>query len=192
MKQKLTQKQENFCLNLIKGMSQREAYAKAGYSANQLPATQDRNAFELASSNKILARLEELRAPIEAEVALSASKRKEILAKIATATPADILELSEDERDTRLKPEALDSPAVSYIRTEQVSIGKMPVRITRVGMTDKIRAIAELNKMEGDYAPEKRRVEVERVESFVFILPDGQKLSPKQLIEGKTTPGNGE
>lgn len=60
MTKKLTPKQERFALNLFKGLSQREAYIQAGYSSNQLPATLDRHAFDLASAGNVLARLQEL------------------------------------------------------------------------------------------------------------------------------------
>ncbi|MFC1972444.1 terminase small subunit, partial [Chloroflexota bacterium] len=45
---RLTPKQERFCLNLLKGMSQREAYIQAGYSGNQARDTIDNHAYQLA------------------------------------------------------------------------------------------------------------------------------------------------
>ena len=50
---------------------------------------------------------------------------------------------------------------------------------------DTIAATAELNKMEGAYTPEKQIVE--KIYSFVFILPDGTRILSKQIdaVEGK-------
>lgn len=57
----LTQKQNNYALNLFKGMSQREAYREAGYSVNYALTAVDVNACKLAKNTKITLRLEELR-----------------------------------------------------------------------------------------------------------------------------------
>lgn|SRR3990167_310879 len=52
---------------------------------------------------------------------------------------------------------------------------------------DRIAAIAELNKLEGAYAPEKHAVAVvERRVSFVFIMPDGTNIMPKELVDGSS------
>lgn len=51
-----------------------------------------------------------------------------------------------------------------------------------------IQAIDTLNKMERIYA-EEGQPPVEIVQSFTFILPNGTKVTPRQLIEGiKNTP----
>ena len=78
----LTQKQENFTLNLFKGMSQREAYTVAGYSSKQSPDTLDRNACELAGSNKIVARLEELNSKTEDDSVATVIERKQRLTEV--------------------------------------------------------------------------------------------------------------
>ncbi|MBU1621885.1 MAG: terminase small subunit, partial [Gammaproteobacteria bacterium] len=76
---KLTQKQENFCQNIFKGLSQRQSYIQAGYSPNMLPATIDRNAFTIANKNKVLARLAELRAEVKSKLIASVIERQERL-----------------------------------------------------------------------------------------------------------------
>ncbi len=80
---KLTQKRENFCLNLIKGLSQREAYVKAGYSSNQLPATLDKSAYDLALIPNIITRLEELRANLTSKAVMPLTERQERLTEFA-------------------------------------------------------------------------------------------------------------
>jgi len=83
MNRRLTQKQENFCLNLFKGMSQREAYIMAGYSPRQSPATIDRHAYELANTDKVLARWGELNKKAMDATMADVVERKQLLAKIA-------------------------------------------------------------------------------------------------------------
>lgn len=58
---KLTCKQEAFAQNLFqRRMTQRQAYKEAYDASNMKDNTIDRNAFELARSNKITARIQEL------------------------------------------------------------------------------------------------------------------------------------
>ena len=78
----LTDKQERFCLNLFSGMSQREAYIKAGYSSDALPATIDRAAFELVQSPKISTRLAELRQAAQDAAIGTVVERQQILTTI--------------------------------------------------------------------------------------------------------------
>jgi len=64
----LTQKQENFTLNLLKGKTQRESWIQAGYSSKYPLVYIDSHACSLANSGKIEARLAELRAEVAATV----------------------------------------------------------------------------------------------------------------------------
>lgn len=59
----LTQKQESFCLAYIETGNATEAYRRAYGCAKQKPETINRNAKTLIDNSKIIARLEELRAP---------------------------------------------------------------------------------------------------------------------------------
>jgi len=85
----LTQKQETFCLNLFQGMSQRDAYIAAGYSPRQSPATIDRHACDLAKTDKILARTEELRQAAEDASVATVLERKQVLTEIVRGRFAD-------------------------------------------------------------------------------------------------------
>ena len=58
---KLTQKQENFCQHIFKGLSQIDAYKAAGYSQVQLVDSIYSNASQLAADAKVIHRLAELR-----------------------------------------------------------------------------------------------------------------------------------
>lgn len=83
------------------------------------------------------------------------------------------------------KPLALRSQA-----TKEAKLGKLeeifsheplPESITA---RDRILAIAEHNKMEKVYEPDYAQ-EV-KVQTFVFILPDGTKVAPKELMGGSS------
>ena len=146
----LTQKQETFCLKYFELGVVGEAALIAGYSPRTAPYIGSENLNKL----KIQARLQELRQVAEDASVATVLERKQVLTEALRITPEDIMELSDDSRDLMIKPEALKSRAVAYIRTEQISIGKMPVRISRIGLMDKVRAAAELNKMERIYEAE--------------------------------------
>jgi phage terminase small subunit len=79
----LTPKQEKFCLNLFSGMSQREAYIQAGYSANSSPEVIDVTACNLVKSPKVALRLQELKNKAETSRVMSVIERKERLSEIA-------------------------------------------------------------------------------------------------------------
>ena len=133
MKRRLTQKQENFVLCLFKGLSQREAYLKAGYSPKQSPGTLSRNAYELAKTNYILTRLSDLRTEAKKASMIEDAEKRQILAKIA--------------RD--------QYPLVVTRKEALVLAGRRTdddVITTIISNRDPVKAIAELNKMDGVYA----------------------------------------
>ena len=85
MAEKLTLKQEKFVQNLIKGMSQREAY-KNSYDAKKMKdETIDTRACELFKNSKIKARYEELLKRLEDKAIMSAEERMKWLSKVIKA-----------------------------------------------------------------------------------------------------------
>ena len=79
----LTQRQETFCLNIFSGMTQREAWGRAGYSTKYPAEDVDSHACMLFKSDKIQTRLTELRDKAESPTIMSVTKRKERLSEIA-------------------------------------------------------------------------------------------------------------
>lgn len=149
-KQKLTQKQRNFALDVFRDVTPSEAYL-IHYKCK--PSASYSLASRLLTNAKIQSYLEELRNKAEEASIASVVERKQILSQILRTKPEDIMELSEDGKTLTIKREALKSPAISYIKTDQVTIGeeKFDVTITKLSLTDKIRAAGELNKMEKIY-----------------------------------------
>lgn len=64
----LTAKQEKFCQNIVKGMSQSEAYREAYNTAKGKDKTVWENASRLMSDSKVTARIEELKQKATAEI----------------------------------------------------------------------------------------------------------------------------
>ena len=86
-KRGLTDKQNNFCLNLVRGASQRDAYSNAYDTGSMLPATIDSEASRLYKTPHITARLEELRTPIENN---AIATKEKILTKLSDIALEDI------------------------------------------------------------------------------------------------------
>ncbi len=80
---RLTQKQENFSRYIFDGLSQRQAWIKAGYSSNYPIADVDTHACALVNSDKIKTRLAELNAQLDTSSVLHKQGRMERLTVIA-------------------------------------------------------------------------------------------------------------
>ena len=159
MKNELTPKQERFALNLYKGMSQRVAYKKAGYSAKSSPTTQDRHACELAKTDKIVARVAELLGKDAAAAVMTRQERLERLSEIGRARITDFVTCKDGHANINIDLESANSAAIQEITTEIRWDGKgedaEPVTVTKLKIRDPIASIHELNDMDGNRAPEK-------------------------------------
>lgn len=121
----LTPKQEMFVQNLIKGMSQREAYINS-YNASQMKDnTIDNKASLLFKQDKIRARYDEVIKRLEDATIMDAKERMEWLTKVAKG---DIKE-----------------NYTHWDNGEQYNSEK------EADLTTKIKAIDILNKMDGQY-----------------------------------------
>lgn len=184
MMRKLTQKQEKFVLNVFNGMPQCRAYIEAGYSAKNALATIDQHASALAHSDKIMARLAELRQKAEDESVMGVLERKQRLTEIARTKITDFMELGQDGSWVNLGPKTPKGGAIQEIhsRTEYDDNGANPTVHTSVKLHDPLRAIAELNKMEKVYEDGDRRPN-QTLNQVVFNL---QVLSDEELnaLEG--------
>ena len=156
----LTQKQETFILEYFKGGNATEAAIKAGYS----PKT----AQEIGSENLlkpiIAARLEELRKKAESSKIMAVVERKERLSEIARARLTDFVAAGENGARITVNLESAHSAALSEVTTEEVKDGRGEdapmVQVTKLKLRDPIAAIAELNKMDGSYQPEKKEIRI--------------------------------
>ncbi len=149
----LTQKQEKFTQNLFKGMSQRDAYTEAGYSSNQLPATLDQHAYELANTAYVLARLAELNKRTEDETVMEVLERKQRLSVIGRANLTDFQMVGADGSWIDIGSDNKHAGALQEItsRTEYDKDGSHPSVITKIKVHSPMAAIKELNLMEKVY-----------------------------------------
>lgn len=78
----LTPKQEQFVQNMVKGMSQADAYRASYACKNMSDKTIHEAASRLANDSKISARITELRGQLDKETIMSAQKRLEWLTEV--------------------------------------------------------------------------------------------------------------
>lgn len=113
----LTLKQEKYVLNLINGMSQREAYKNAYNAKNMKDATIDKRASELFQKGEIKGRYEELLKEIKNKSIMTAEERQIWLSKVIKGEIKDTYHYfwdgdyieEEKEPDINAKIKALDT-----------------------------------------------------------------------------------
>ncbi|MFA5378211.1 MAG: terminase small subunit [Dehalococcoidia bacterium] len=170
---KLTPKQERFALNIFQGMTQRKAWVEAGYSGKYSMAVIDVNASRLATSTKVKLRLAELQNKADDAAITTVVERKRILSEIQRARFGDF---TDDYGNLKIgDKQLLRSAAVQEIKTESTPLGYR----TTLKLRDPVNAIAEHNKMDGSYAPERKQLDV--TGEVLFVIGRGYQ-------EGKCLP----
>lgn len=187
---KITVKQEKFTLNLFAGMSQREAYVKAGYSSNMLANTIDRNASKLAKNNQILTRLNLLIEKAESDKIMDVKERKERLSEISRARLTDFQELGKDGAWVNIGPESPNTAAISEMASsttyDENGNEQFSTITTKVKLHDPIKAIAELNKMEKIYS-DGTTVNVDNRKVEIIVSTESAKKLTEAIVEGENT-----
>lgn len=127
----LTIKQEKFVQNLIKGMSQREAY-KNSYNASKMKdEVIDNKASELFKKSEIRVRYEELAKKLEDNAIMNAKERMKWLSKVVQGEVKEIVPMIVTDKDGNTRT------------IEQEVPSKLKV---------KIMALDTLNKMDNSYS----------------------------------------
>lgn len=122
----LTPKQEKFVQNLIKGMSQRDAYRDAYPNDTSTDKTIDENACRLFADSKVSTRYHELQDKISNKAIMSAEERMKLLTEIANGIMK--------EKDKVVTPKG------TVVDVEKES-----------NLTTRMKALDLLNKMSGEY-----------------------------------------
>lgn len=143
--ERLTEKGKRFACGLFEGLSQREAYKKACDCAGKTDKAIDEAACRLARNRKVQEYLDGLNKKAESPKIMTKRERMEWLSRAIKAKPDEI------DGSSDLCQEA------SMTMTGPVY--KMP---------SKIAAIAELNRMDGAYEPEK--IEVKGLSEIAQVL----------------------
>lgn len=121
----LTAKQEKFIQNIVKGMSQREAYKDAYNAKNMKDESIDVEACKLFNDTKVSIRYKELMEELKDKAIMSAKERMIWLSKVVNG------EIQEESK---------------YYDDGEVVVYEKPADIST-----KIRAVDTLNKMSGEY-----------------------------------------
>ena len=143
----LTEKQRAFARYCFSGMSQREAYRKAFPNKKLKDASCDVQASRLLKNVKVQEYLEELRQQAQSDAVLTKRARMEWLSRVVTTAPNAV----DGESDL----------------CQEMTTSEFDVKCR---MPDKLRAVQELNKMDGAYTPEEVKVTTEW--SFSSLLKD--------------------
>lgn len=150
----LTEKQRAFVRHYFGGMSQREAYRTAFSGKRLKDASCDVQASRLLRNVKVQEYLDELRQQARSEAVLTKRARMEWLSRVITTAPNAV----DGESDL----------------CQEMTTSEFGVKCR---MPDKLRAVQELNKMDGAYTPEEVRMTTEL--SFRSLL---QELKDSGLV----------
>jgi len=157
----LTEKQRAFARYCFSGMSQREAYRKAFPNKKLKDASCDVQASRLLKNVKVQEYLEELRQQAQSDAVLTKRARMEWLSRVVTTAPNAV----DGESDL----------------CQEMTTSEFGVKCR---MPDKLRAVQELNKMDGAYTPEEVKVTTEW--SFSSLL---KELKSSELVGEKKERG---
>lgn len=141
----LTAKQEMFVQNLIKGMSQREAYRGAYKCEGWKDSSIDCEASKLFNTPKILQRYNELQEQLQKSTIMTAIERLEYLTRVIKGEETEKVVTVENG-----KPIVVDMPASIRVKLQSVDI---------------------MNKMQGEYV-QKIEATVDSVNVNVELVED--------------------
>ena len=169
----LNSRQYRFCLNVLQGMSNTDAYLQAGYDVSRSVAGP--NSFQLVNNPKIvsfLASYQEKAMTTAQDSMLSKGEKRTILANIARA---QLIDLIDDDGNLKVNK---NSPAVKalkeYYRKTRLDRDGNPIITSSAKLLDPLAAIMEDNKMTGDYAPTKS-MHAHRVQFDVNLVERGKR-----------------
>lgn len=142
----LTEKQKEFARLLVEGkLSKPDAYRKAFNRKDMKQVTASKAASRLSKNVEIQRYMDTLNAKLDKSTVLTKQQRMEWLSRVVTTPIGDI-----DNTSELCQESSIDENGMKF---------KMP---------SKIAAIAELNKMDGAYTPQK--MEVDAGENFMSLL----------------------
>lgn len=186
---KLSQRQEKFALNLFSGMTQREAWGKAGYSTKYSPAFIDSNACNMAKTIKIQTRLAELRNQVSNDKVMSVQERKERLSEIARGRLTDYQESGLDGSGyISITKESPNTAAIQSIEsaTKFDENGNTGTLFTKVRLHNPVQAIQELNKLDRLYT-DSTTVNVDNRKLTIIVNSQKSKELTELITQGEGT-----
>jgi phage terminase small subunit len=146
-------RQEKFCQEVIASCTHKEAAIRAGYSAHSAKY----RAYILMRRPHVKTRIDELQQMALSSKVMGVIQRKEQLSEIAGARITDYM-TADDNPDIKVSRNTPGTAAIQGLQTRVSRKEGDVVKITDLKLHDPIRAIAELNKMEGTYPPERHQI----------------------------------
>ena len=139
----LTPKQERFCQEIVIGQALSAAYGAAFAPKTMSKKTVNEKACRLAKLGKIRARINELRAPVVAQVQRTMADRLNELTYAMFLDPADCFDDFGRPLSLRAMPEHVRRAIAAY-EVDPVSF------VTKIKFVDKLSAIMNYSKLVGD------------------------------------------
>ena len=183
-RERLTQKQETFCVKYFELGNATEAAKLAGYS--------HKTAYSIGNENlkkpEVQARIQELRQKVEDAAIMNVSERQRKLSEIARARLTDFMELGQDGSWVDIGPEVPMSGAIQEIRsrTEYDDKGAKPTVYTSVKLHNPLQAIDLLNKMDKLYS-EGAPINIDNREIKITVVDKEAKELTERVIRGERT-----
>jgi phage terminase small subunit len=173
-RERLSPKQDAFCLHYFETGNATEAAQLAGYSKKGLRQQGSR----LLTYDDIKARLDELKARAEDSSVATVLERKQVLTEIVRGRFADFMVRG------NLTNEQLKSAALQEVRVSTTQEG----RTTTIKLHSPITAIAELNKMDHVYDPDGGvKIYNDNRSINVTVETDEGKTVVERLLAGEGT-----
>jgi len=171
-------RQELFAQGVAKGLTHAKAYLKAGYEAKDV----DQGAHEIFSNLEVKARITEIIDKAESKTVLSVTERKEILSEIARGKTVDFL----DESGCVKTDNVPNQRAINSVKVNErvYGVSGNVSRTRSLKLHDPIRAINELNKMEGVHSS-TLEVEGSGMNLVQVIMPEKDKREGTDEENGK-------
>ena len=175
---RLTAKQDKFAFNMAMGvLNQRESYLDAGYSDNPPVAIIDSQASNLASTGKIMERIEAYKREYRVGQIADYQERQKILSEIARGRTIDYIK----DGSVTVNDEVPNVGALQEY-TERRTINKLGRETVykSVKLHNPVPAIDLLNKMEGAYQEESKNV----YNTINIIVTRREGPKEREAIEG--------
>jgi len=184
MENRLTVKQEKFCIYYFDCGNATAAALKAGYSQKTAKSI----ATENLSKPAIAARLKDLQEKAASAKIMSVTERKERLSEIARARMTDLMECGPDGSRINVGIDGCQSAAIQSIKssTEYDDDGDHPTIITDIKLHNPIEAIKELNKMEKVYEEGgNMTINDNRQTLNVIVVSDNARELTERICKGE-------
>lgn len=175
----LTQKQETFTLCLFQGLTQRQAYIKAGYNPPSTPAILDVRASELAANSKVIVRLAELRQKAEDASVATYLEACQVATEIIRGRFSDFATCGADGVYIDIGPEKMHSAALKKVKSKTTydDNGSNAAVVTDIELESKLDAIEKLARLKKWYT-EAPSIQDNRTINIIV-----QDTTAKELVE---------